>query len=156
MTCGGIMELGRGFLEVILQIKMEIMALKKFRHHPIFLEADLALLIGLIMKETFGYLVEVTRVFIQGVYLSIFSGRLNDLWKFDDEGWVWVSGTNLMDQNGIYGDKGVPDSNNIPGGREGAVSWMDNSGNMWLFGGKGYASNDSFGNPIRVNIISNI
>jgi hypothetical protein len=51
-----------------------------------------------------------------------------------------VSGSNVLNQTGIYGEKGVPDSNNIPGGRHFAVTWMDNSGNMWAFGGYGYAS----------------
>jgi hypothetical protein len=74
------------------------------------------------------------------------SGRFNDLWKFDGEEWVWVSGSNERNQNGVYGQKGVPDSNNIPGARSGyAVSWMDNSGNMWLFGGSGFTA-DGDGN----------
>jgi hypothetical protein len=66
------------------------------------------------------------------------SGRCNDLWKFDGEQWVWVSGANETNQPGMYGEKGVPDPNNVPGGRYGTVSWMDNSGNLWIFGGKGY------------------
>jgi hypothetical protein len=70
----------------------------------------------------------------------------NDLWKFDGEEWVWVSGTNAANQNGVYGEKGVPDENNIPGGRFSAVSWMDYSGNMWIFGGHGYASSGTEGN----------
>jgi hypothetical protein len=78
------------------------------------------------------------------------SGFLNDLWKFDGEEWVWVSGSNEMNQNGIYGEKGIPNSNNIPGGRDGAVSWMDNSGNMWMFGGFGYPT-IVFGIAKRVN-----
>jgi hypothetical protein len=69
---------------------------------------------------------------------------LNDLWKFDGKEWVWVSGSDQPNQNGIYGEKGIPDPNNIPGGREGQVSWMDNSGNMWLFGGLGYSANSNY------------
>jgi hypothetical protein len=79
----------------------------------------------------------------------LISGWLNDLWKFDGEEWVWMSGSNQTKQNGVYGQKGIADSNNIPGGRYGAVSWTDNSGNMWLFGGAGYpASGNSSGNAI--------
>jgi hypothetical protein len=36
---------------------------------------------------------------------------------------------------------GVPEAGNIPGGRSGASSWIDNRGNLWLFGGAGYDAN---------------
>jgi hypothetical protein len=63
-----------------------------------------------------------------------------------------MSGSNLTNQRGVYGEKGVPAPNNIPGGRGGpAVSWMDNSGNMWLFGGWGFATNGIGGNTIQEN-----
>jgi hypothetical protein len=65
---------------------------------------------------------------------------LNDLWKFDGTNWTWVSGSNIGGQYGVYGTKGVPASGNVPGGRQGCVSWIDSSGNMWLFGGSGLAA----------------
>jgi len=65
---------------------------------------------------------------------------LNDLWKYDGTNWTWVSGSNTIDQAGTYGSKGEPDSTNVPGAREGAVSWTDAKGNLWLFGG--YNLND--------------
>jgi N-acetylneuraminic acid mutarotase len=67
-------------------------------------------------------------------------GDLNDLWKYDvsNNQWIWISGSAIADQIGIYGDPGVADANNTPGAREAAVSWIDNSGNLWLFGGAGY------------------
>jgi N-acetylneuraminic acid mutarotase len=40
---------------------------------------------------------------------------------------------------GIYGQMGVSNTGNTPGGRQGAVAWTDKSGNFWLFGGLGYA-----------------
>jgi hypothetical protein len=84
--------------------------------------------------------------------ICLISGHLNDLWKFESEEWVWVSGSNTTNQNGIYGEKGIPDSSNVPGGRYHSVSWIDNSGNMWLFGGHGYSANSSSaGNAIDVN-----
>lgn len=66
-------------------------------------------------------------------------GDLNDLWKFDSTTleWTWVSGTNIRDQAGTYGTRGIADPSNVPGGREAAVSWIDLSGNLWLFGGLG-------------------
>jgi hypothetical protein len=74
------------------------------------------------------------------------SGRFNDLWMFDGEEWVWTSGAKSKDNKGVYGEEGVPHPDNIPSARSGAVSWMDNSGNMWLFGGKQFA-----GDSIHVN-----
>jgi hypothetical protein len=60
---------------------------------------------------------------------------LNDLWKFDGANWTWVSGSNIIDQVGVYGTKGMAASGNVPGARDGSISWTDSSGNLWLFGG---------------------
>ena len=46
-------------------------------------------------------------------------------------------------QPGVYGTQGVASTSNVPGGRAGAVSWTDGSGNLWLFGGNGYDSTSS-------------
>lgn len=62
--------------------------------------------------------------------------------------WTWVSGSNFVSQGGIYGTKGIADSANAPGGRHAAVSWIDSSGNLWLFGGVGL---DSVGSNSRLN-----
>jgi hypothetical protein len=64
-------------------------------------------------------------------------GTFNDLWKFDPGTnlWTWVNGSNITDEPGVYGTKGVISSTNVPGARVGGVSWSDNSGNLWLFGG---------------------
>ncbi|NVM04946.1 MAG: hypothetical protein HWN67_21675 [Candidatus Helarchaeota archaeon] len=65
---------------------------------------------------------------------------LNDLWKFDitSELWTWVSGSYSLNQSGTYGTKGVPDANNVPGGRAESVSWIDSNDTLWLFGGYGF------------------
>jgi N-acetylneuraminic acid mutarotase len=65
---------------------------------------------------------------------------LNDLWKYSGGQWTWMSGSDVADQNGAYGMLHVPSANNVPGGRLEAVSWVDSSGNFWLFGGFGYDS----------------
>ncbi|NHI94974.1 MAG: galactose oxidase [Candidatus Lokiarchaeota archaeon] len=67
-------------------------------------------------------------------------GYLNDLWKYDvgTNMWTWISGNYSRNNNGTYGTKGVANSNNIPGGRAYAPSMVDSSGNLWLFGGRGY------------------
>ena len=75
-------------------------------------------------------------------------GYLNDLWEFDPftKLWVWVSGSSTIPgpsdgQPGVYGALGVPAASNIPGGRSVSVSWVDSSGNFWLFAGLGYDAN---------------
>jgi len=52
--------------------------------------------------------------------------------------WTWISGDSTMNQNGIYGTKGVAADANKPGSRWQLVSWIDSSDNLWLFGGMGY------------------
>jgi hypothetical protein len=66
---------------------------------------------------------------------------LNDLWEFDPSTgeWTWMGGDSstggLDSLPGVYGTLGTPATGNNPGSREGAVSWIDNKGNFWLFGG---------------------
>ena len=74
-------------------------------------------------------------------------GQLNDLWKFDPTTlqWTWVSGSRFHSQAGIFGTKGTAAPSNIPGARKGAVSWIDSSGKLWLFGGLGYYEAGNFG-----------
>lgn len=59
--------------------------------------------------------------------------------------WTWVSGANTRDQSGTYGTKGLPHPDNIPGARSDSISWLDSSGNFWLFGGYGSDSAGSSG-----------
>ena len=67
------------------------------------------------------------------------TGYLNDLWKWDGTDWTWISGGSLNNLSGHYGG-----SNQIPGSRYGQTSWTDDSGNLWLFGGRGYGKFDLF------------
>ena len=61
--------------------------------------------------------------------------------------WTWMGGSNLVGSflgpAGVYGTLGTAAATNIPGGREQSLSWIDASGNAWLFGGYG---DDSTGN----------
>ena len=68
-------------------------------------------------------------------------GDLSDLWEFSTSTtqWTWVGGSNTANQQGVYGTMGSPAASNAPGARDSAVSWMDGSGNLWLFGGGGSA-----------------
>lgn len=81
---------------------------------------------------------------------------LNDLWKFNptSKEWTWVSGSSVARLNppgdngqpGVYGTLGTPSVNNVPGGREGLITtWIDNAGNLWLFGGTGFDSTGTYG-----------
>ena len=65
------------------------------------------------------------------------AGALNDLWKYNisNNEWTWVSGSNTINIDGVYGVKNIPNSNNIPGSRLGQIAWVDNDGNLWMFGG---------------------
>jgi hypothetical protein len=58
MICGGIMEIGLGFLGVVPEIKMAIMALRVFHHPLIFLEVEETHLIGSIVTALCGCLAE--------------------------------------------------------------------------------------------------
>jgi hypothetical protein len=51
--------------------------------------------------------------------------------------WVWVNGSKAGNQPGTYGTEGMAAPGNVPGGRQSEVSWIDSSGNFWLFGGIG-------------------
>jgi hypothetical protein len=65
---------------------------------------------------------------------------LNDLWKYSDSRWTWMSGSDVGGQLGAYGIKGVAASRDVAGARIAAVGWTDSSGNLWLFGGSGQDS----------------
>ena len=71
-------------------------------------------------------------------------GQLNDFWKYDISTgyWTWVGGdlgnSDARKQVSVGGTKGVASSTNYPGSRNYAVSWTDNDGNLWMFGGWGF------------------
>ncbi len=54
--------------------------------------------------------------------------------------WTWQGGPNIPSQSGVFGTQGTPAPTNIPSAREDAISWVDASGDFWLFGGYGNAS----------------
>jgi N-acetylneuraminic acid mutarotase len=91
----------------------------------------------------------------EGIDANGLTGELNDVWKFDPKlgangEWTWMGGYNQVQPNfggqpGTYGTLGTPTSANIPGGRYGSVSWIDKSGNFWLFGGNGIDSTGTLG-----------
>jgi hypothetical protein len=74
-------------------------------------------------------------------------GYLNDLWEFDPSvnEWAWQGGETTVPcvdcgWAGLYGALGTPAAGNYPGSRYYAASWIDGSGNFWIYGGYGYDS----------------
>jgi len=66
---------------------------------------------------------------------------LSDLWEFNPgtTTWTWINigATDTANQPGTYGVLGQPAFTNVPGSRYASVSWIDKTGNLWLFGGFG-------------------
>src|SRR5260370_29809021 len=78
-------------------------------------------------------------------------GLLNCFWNYNVSTgvWSWIGGSKLANAAGVYGTLGMPNGTaNFPGGRETAMSWLDGSGNFWLFGGFDL---DSGGSPAALN-----
>ena len=87
-------------------------------------------------------------------------GRLADLWRYDPATnvWTWMKGPNVINQNGVYGTMGTPASTNFPGARYGSGTFTDGSGNLYLFGGRGFPASgpDWFLNDFwKYNITNN-
>jgi N-acetylneuraminic acid mutarotase len=73
----------------------------------------------------------------QGLGDASFEGRLNDLWRFDPQTgqWTWIKGPAGINQQAVPGAIGQPDAANNPASRRDAATWVDERGNLWLFGG---------------------
>ncbi len=74
-------------------------------------------------------------------YDGTVSGILNDIWKYNPSSnqWTWIKGDNTVNHLGVYGTKGIANATNRPGARYVSTSWLDATGNLWLFGGYGYS-----------------
>ena len=76
-------------------------------------------------------------------HLWLFEGQdgglqfLNDLWEYNIGTNVWTYHGGGGDVPGVYGTLGTASASNWPGGRWGASSRLDASGNVWVFGGFG-------------------
>jgi len=69
-------------------------------------------------------------------------GYENDVWQFDPAvgTWNWLNGANTPNVNGVYGTQQVSSPANVIGSRYAAASWAENTGNLWVFGGTGFAT----------------
>jgi Galactose oxidase, central domain len=103
------------------------------------------------------------------------NGILNDLWMYNilNNEWTWVAGSKLANQTGVYPAQPVVGSvatttaagtcglsigdaplscspisltGAFPGSRWAPSTWIDGSGNLWLFGGWGLDSTGTNGN----------
>ena len=66
------------------------------------------------------------------------SGVHDDVWKFNPvtNEWTWMKGSATTTQSPVYGTQGVSSPLNTPGNQQWcAATWVDTTGNFWLFGG---------------------
>lgn len=70
---------------------------------------------------------------------------LNNLWKYTIETnqWAWINGPNEGNGTAIYGTRGAAAAQNIPCGKYSPITFADEAGNCWMFGGSG---TDNLGN----------
>jgi N-acetylneuraminic acid mutarotase len=80
--------------------------------------------------------------------------NLNDLWKYSPATgeWTWVGGVSVVGASGgtagNYGTLRSFTAGSYPGSRNNAVTWVDPTGNLWMFGGYGQ---DSLAQPGWLN-----
>ena len=69
--------------------------------------------------------------------MGMFLQYYNDLWKYNSKTneWTWVNGSNQVNPAGVYGTIGVASDSSLPNARSGSASWLDDSGNYWIYGG---------------------
>jgi predicted LPLAT superfamily acyltransferase len=79
-------------------------------------------------------------------YSGNVTGELNDLWRYDptNNKWTWMSGSNTTKAASLYGAQAMAAASNIPGARDSAVSWLDTSNHLWMFGGSTFSSTTEY------------
>lgn len=80
-----------------------------------------------------------------GMVISSAFGYSNELWKYNvtTNEWTWASGDSLVFSPAVFGTKGVYAAANTPESRFRSNGWIDNKGDLWLFGGNGWNSSAS-------------
>jgi N-acetylneuraminic acid mutarotase len=58
--------------------------------------------------------------------------------------WTWMGGSDQPNQDMVYGTLGTASASTTPGARSGSVTWTDEQGNLWLFGGTLSGGTESF------------
>lgn len=74
-------------------------------------------------------------------------GYLGDMWKYEvsSNRWHIISWNTSKNQGSNYGIKGVSSYLNIPSGRYNSLTWKDQKGNFWLYGGVESLQNTTIG-----------
>jgi hypothetical protein len=72
-----------------------------------------------------------------GIANQPFYNSLNDLWKYDPLTgmWAWMHGEKITDAIPVFGTKGIAAPQNTPGALHSSATWVDKTGNLWLYGG---------------------
>ena len=105
-------------------------------------------------SHTIDIQMEFTKTFTSGffggegfgsTYTSHIDSTFNDLWRYSNGQWTWMSGYGVEGQPGSYGTEGKPAAANVPGSRRSGVTWTDAAGRLWLFGGMGVGSQGKVG-----------
>ena len=61
-----------------------------------------------------------------------------------DNQWTWLSGSQDINQKGVYGTLNIPSSLNVPGARESHSMTIDPLKRLlYVFGGRGHGSSSS-------------
>ena len=81
------------------------------------------------------------------VYGGVSYGSGADLWEFNPfiNQWAWIKGSDADCPQGIWGTQGISSPANNPGCRGDFLTWVDTSGNFWLFGGGAADINNNYG-----------
>jgi len=81
------------------------------------------------------------------LYAGVAFGWDDNLWKYNiaTNEWTWMKGTGASNCAArVYGTLGVAAAANTPGSRaEVSVSWKDNNGDLWFYGGQACTGNSS-------------
>ena len=88
---------------------------------------------------------------------GIVNTRYSDLWRYEPASgnWTWMHGSSVLNQQPVYGTKGIAAPANTPGGNGfGAATWTDLSGNLWMYGGHD-GVNGAFNLLWKFNIVTN-
>lgn len=82
---------------------------------------------------------------VRGLVLALFGSMSLAHAGLAETRWIWKDGSDVANQAGVYTTPGLAHPSNTPGARQGAATWKDSSGNLWLYGGRGYDRNRILG-----------
>lgn len=62
---------------------------------------------------------------------------------FDGNYWTWISGTKEVNHLGVYGEKGVPNVNNLSPAKNRATAVINSNNIVYIFGGISWENNSN-------------